>query len=432
MLVYTVAGGGHSSSLGDGGPATAATLGSDEGIWLDGSCNLYISDLGNRRIRKVNAVTSIITTIAGTGTGGYSGDGGPATNAQITNYGLYADAIANVYFADPTYKRIHRIDATTGIITTFAGGGALLGDNGPATNAKISDPRNVYGDHAGNIYIGEAARIRKVSASGIITTIAGTGNTGLSGDGGPATNAQINYPHTMMFDASGNFYFADRVNHRIRKISPTGIITTIAGTTDGFSGDGGLATAAQLSGPISFVIDYMGNLVIGDNQNNYLRKVDANTHIITSIAGVGTTITGSFAEGVPATVADIHPEFMFLDRSGNIYFSNYGGQVRKVTHYYPSELYSANDCGETAVQDVQQENNKVELYPNPASDELTIKTSKRAYTTFTITNSIGQVFIQQHILSTETSVPVKDLPVGVYYILFKGEHGVVVKRFLKE
>ena len=328
------------------------------------------------------------------------------------------------------------MDAVTGIITTFAGGGSLLADGIPATSIQLNLPQNVYGDGKGNIYIAERGRIRKVNTSGIISTIAGTGVIGLSGDGGPATSAQIGGGTAgMLFDASGNLIIADRGNCRIRKINKTtGIITTIAGTTDGYSGDNGPATNAQLSGPISFVIDNYGNLVIGDNGNNYLRKVDAITGIITTIAGVGTSITGNTSNGAPATSAEIHPEFLYLDLQGNIYFSNYGGDIRKITNYNPGLGNSGSNCGPpNETHNIISKNiQAIELYPNPATNELHIKMLQGAYNTFNITNSIGQVMIQQHILSTETSVPVNALPVGMYYILFKGEHGVEVKRFMKE
>jgi Secretion system C-terminal sorting domain len=431
MKVYTVAGSFTATSLGDGGPATNAQIGSDEGIWMDGNCNLYISDLGGRRIRKVTQATGIITTIAGTGVNGFSGDNGPATDAKLTCYGLYSDDIGNVYFADPSSNRIRKVDAITGIITTIAGGGVTVGDNGPATNSKLDIPANVYGDDDGNIYIGENARIRKINKTGVITTIAGTGTMGLSGDGGLATNAQLYVAQGMLLDDHGNFYFADRGNHRIRKIDSKGIITTYAGTTDGYSGDGGPATAAQLSGPISFVIDYSGGMVIGDNQNNYLRRVDAQTGTITTIAGVGSATTGSFVNGALATTADIHPEFMYLDRSGNIFFSNYSNLVRKVTNYLPGLASISNGCGETAVPIITA-SDEVKLYPNPVTDVLHINTANGIYQTLTITNSIGQVMLQQNITTTETAVAVSKLPAGMYYISLRGSAGAVVSRFVKE
>lgn len=429
MKVYTVAGGG--SSLTDGVPATVASIDATEGIWLDGNCNLYISAVGNKKIKKVDLTTGIITTVAGNGTTGYSGDGGLATDAKIATYGLYADIFGNIYTADGDFFVVRRIDALTGIIKTIAGGGAAVGDGGMATNAMLDVPSNVYGDDDGNIYIAEKARIRKINTSGVIATIAGTGVPGLSGDNGPATNAQLNIAQGMLLDDQGNFYFADRLNHRIRKIDSKGIISTYAGTTDGYSGDGGPATAAQLSGPISFVIDYSGGMVIGDNQNNYLRRVDPQTHIITKIGGVGTSITGSYAEGASVIAADIHPEFMYLDRAGNLYFSTYSNRIKKVTGYLPGLAGNKNDCGETAVEEVTN-TDEVKLYPNPVGDVLHVAAAGSMYETLTITNSMGQSILRLILTGAETNVPVGMLPPGVYYLSMRGTKGVMMKRFAKE
>ena len=396
---------------------------------------MYISTFS--RIRKVDGNTAIITTIAGTGTTGFSGDGGAATNAELYNsYGLFADDVGNVYFADLGNNRIRRIDAITGIITTIAGGGTSFGDGGAATNAQLSNPANVYGDNTGNFYIGDRTRIRKVNgATGIISTIAGTGISGLSGDGGLATNAQVSDPSGMLFDAYGNFYFAGRGNSRIRKINTsTGIITTFAGTTDGYSGDYGPATAAQLSGPICFVFDVYDNMVIGDNQNNVMRKIDVSTNIITTIAGVGTSISGSSADGIPATDADIHPEFMCIDQNGNIYFSTYDVRlVRKVTNYNLGLLSAGFACGFTSVREIAKESDNAEIYPNPTIDELHIKTTPGLSNgEMIMTNSMGQIMLQQQITKADTDVPVSRLPAGVYFVIFRGEYGVKVERFVKE
>ena len=429
LRVYTVVGIPNPTSstpLGDNGPATAAYLGATEGVWLDNSHNIYISDLMHDRIRKVAAATGVITTIAGNGTGGFSGDNGLATNASISSpYGLYADVIGNVYFADKSNNRIRRIDAASGIITTIAGGGGTLGDNGQATDAKLDIPQNVYLDALENIYIGERGRIRKVTAlTGIITTIAGNGTIGFSGDGGPATNAQLSTgPTGMAIDASGNLLFADRVNHRVRKINTvTGIITTIAGSnTFGYSGDGGLATNAQLRGPISIVLDKYGNLIIGDNVNNYIRKVDANTGVISTIAGVGPFTTGIFADGAPATSTEIHPEFLCIDTAGNIYYSNWGNLVRKIVNYY--SWLSAK------VKEINQTVGAVNLYPNPVNDELQIELSGD-FTSYAIFNGQGSQITRHSVIGRHFKINIKELPPGAYIIAFYG-YATMSSRFTK-
>ena len=251
--ITTVAGSGWGFN-GDGGPAVAAKMYAPWAVTVDGVGNLYIADTENQRIRKVTTATGIITTIAGNGDYGFSGDDGVATAAALQCPSSVAvDGDGNVYIADRYNHRIRKVTASTGIITTFAGNGTLgfSGDGAAATSAQLNNPLGVTLDGYGNVYIADAenGRIRKVTAAtGVITTIAGSG-WGSSGDGGAATAAKMKSPWGMAFDGVGNLYIADRNNHRIRKVTAsTGIITTIAGSgTSGFSGDGAAATAAQLS-----------------------------------------------------------------------------------------------------------------------------------------------------------------------------------------
>ncbi len=216
-----MAGGG--SSLGDGGLATEARLSSSSGVAVDGSGNLYIAESEGNRIRKVDASTGIISTIAGTGREGYGGDGGPATAAQLYYPVRVAlDAAGNIYIADVGNDRIRKVDASTGIISTVAGTGrqGYSGDGGPATAAQLAFPFGVALDGAGNLYIADAAnhRIRRVDAGGTITTVVGTGQGGFSGDGGPATAARLLGPIDIALDGAGSLYIADLLNHRIRRV----------------------------------------------------------------------------------------------------------------------------------------------------------------------------------------------------------------------
>jgi sugar lactone lactonase YvrE len=279
-IITTYAGNGTGGYSGDGGAATAAELYKPWGVAVDAAGNLYIADELNSRIRKVT-VAGIITTIAGTGTAGYSGDGGQATAAQLhQSNGVAVDAFGNLYLADEGNQCIRKVN-TAGIISTIAGGigtGGYSGDGGAATAAELHQPSGVAVDAAGNMYIADElnSRIRKVNTAGIISTVAGNGTGGYSGDGGAATAAELYYPTGVALDGSGNMYIVDYFNMRIRKVNTAGIIGTIAGTgTAGYSGDGGVATAAELYYPYGVAIDASGNLYIADEQNNRIRMVSA-------------------------------------------------------------------------------------------------------------------------------------------------------------
>jgi len=239
-IIETVAGNGTGGYSGDESPATDAQLDFPLGVAVDASGNLYIVEWINNCIRKVDA-SGIITTVAGNGTSGYRGDGGPATNAQLDCvHGVAVDASGNIYITDTGNYRVRKVDPS-GVITTVAGNGAwgYSGDEGPATNAQLDWPLGMAVDALSNIYITDGYRIRKVDTNGIITTVAG-GTWGYSGDGGPAGKAKLNWPLGVAVDAVGNLYIADTYNYCIRKVDTNGIITTVAGlgTTQGYSGDG--------------------------------------------------------------------------------------------------------------------------------------------------------------------------------------------------
>lgn len=280
-VITTVAGNGvpgyGAAMIGDGGPATNAHLFFPNSMTVDNAGNMYIIDLGNNRIRKVSTA-GIITTFAGTDTAGYNADNIPATNAWLNSpSGIAVDNAGNVYIADQRNQRIRKVD-NAGIITTFAGTGAATfsGDGGPATAAALQYPADVASDGKGNIFIADIAndRIRKVDGSGIITTVAGNGITGFSGDGGPATSARIFYPNGLKADSLGNIYIVDGNNQRIRIVNSAGIINSVAGNgIAGFSGDGGPATSAMLNGPSGVAFDYNGNVYIADGSNFRVRKV---------------------------------------------------------------------------------------------------------------------------------------------------------------
>ena len=303
----TVAGNGTQGFSGDGGAATSAELYGPGVVAVDSAGNLYIAELYNNRIRKVAADTGTISTVAGNGTPGFSGDGGAATSAELNlAAGVAVDGAGNLYIADFNNNRIRRVAANTGTISTVAGNGTpgYSGDGDAATSAELNGPGGVTVDSAGNLYIPDLNndRIRKVAAStGTISTVAGNGTQGHSGDGGLATNAELYQPDGVAVDDAGNLYIADTNNHRIRKVAVgTGTISTVAGNgTLGYSGDGGAATSAELNLPFGVSLDGPGNLYIADFGNERIRKVDVADPPSLSFAA---TNVGATSSDSPRTV----------------------------------------------------------------------------------------------------------------------------------
>jgi hypothetical protein len=294
QYILTVAGNGTPAYTGDGAQATAAAINGPYGICFDASGNMFVADASNHCVRMVAAGTGVITTVAGNGTAGFGGDGGAATAAQLnTPTGVAVDGSGNIYISDQLNHRIRYVSASTGDISTFAGTGTagFSGDAGAANAAQLNRPWCVALDASGNLYIGDRSnnRIRKVNTSGVITTEAGSGTVGFSGDGGPATAANLNRPIHIAFSASGLLYFVDNGNNRIRMIDASGNINTVAGnggTT--YAGDGAQATATGLNSPMAIAIDASGNYYIADMSNNSVRYVTASSGVITTTTGTGT------------------------------------------------------------------------------------------------------------------------------------------------
>jgi sugar lactone lactonase YvrE len=311
--ITTIAGTGTQGFTGDAGPATSATLDSPQGLALDTANNLYIADTHNHRIRKLNLTTGIITTIAGSAPG-FSGDNTLATSAQLSlPTALALDAANNLYLADTGNHRLRKITTATGIITTIAGIGiqGFSGDAGLATSAAIDSPTGLALDAANNLYLADTHnhRIRKITATtGIITTIAGVGTPGFSGDAAAATTATLALPHDLTIDAAGNLYLADTENHRIRRVDvTTGIITTVAGDgTQAFSGDGGPAVTASLDTPRNTAVSPSALLTLADTGNQRVRQLTAApapSTTIRTIAGLGLTAPGALTLTAPSVIA---------------------------------------------------------------------------------------------------------------------------------
>lgn len=331
--IDTIAGNGTFGYSGDGGAATSASLAGPYDVVVDAAGNRYIADLLNHRIRKLTPA-GVITTVAGNGTSGFSGDGGQATSAQVGNvYQLAVDAAGALYLADFSNNRVRKV-SPSGVISTIAGNDTpgFSGDGGPATSAGLRRPWGIAVDGAGNVYFSdyENHRVRMVTPAGIISTVAGNGIAGFGGDGGQATSAGLSYPLGISIDTSGNLYIADQANNRIRKVTSSGIISTVAGNgAVGFSGDGGPATSASFRTVRDVAADNSGNLYVSDSGNYRIRKISSAGGIST-IAGNGTR--GFSGDGGPAINASInYSTGVATDAAGDMLFTDQGNnRVRKV------------------------------------------------------------------------------------------------------
>jgi sugar lactone lactonase YvrE len=323
--IMTVAGNGAYGYSGDAGPATAAQVYDPWGVAVDSAGNVYIADQLNNRVRKL-AADGTISTLAGKGSAGYSGDGGAASSAELYHpCGVAVDSAGNVYIADTANEVVRKV-TTGGTISTVAGmahTAAYAGDGGAATSASLNKPTGVALDAAGNLYIADSFNhcIRMVATSGTITTVAGNSFSGSEGDGGPATSASLNTPQGVAVDGAGNLYIADTANSLVRKVAPDGTITTLAGQIlNGYSGDGGPAASAMLNRPKTVLPDAAGSLYIADTFNSRIRVVTPDG-TITTVAGNG--IFGDWGDGGPATSAQLRfPSGLALDAAGNLYVAD--------------------------------------------------------------------------------------------------------------
>jgi hypothetical protein len=410
QIITTVAGGG-TTGLGDGGMATDCTFYAPTSVVKDATGNLYITDRQNHRIRKINTA-GIITTIAGTGIAGFGGDGADATLATLNEpYGIALDIAGNVYFCDGKNSRVRKIDIA-GIITTIAGTGGIMsdGDGGSATDAQIGWPGCVATDNIGNIYItvGHAHIVRKISSSGIITTIAGFTNTpGYTGNGGPATNARLNTPHGITVDGTGNIYITEYGNNCVRKIDGAGIITTIAGSETGaigYTGDGGPATGAKLRGPVGIDINASGYIYICDGFNHCIREINP-SGIINTVAGTG--VNGFSGDGSAATAAKLFgPTGVAVDAANNIYIADWGNN-RIRTLKVPTSVY-----------DARKTTYALSVYPNPSSGQfaVTIEANVIEPIHLVVCDVFGKKVME---ITDKTNEPIAikfNIPTGVYIL----------------
>jgi DNA-binding beta-propeller fold protein YncE len=327
-IIQTVLGNGEEGFGGDGGPALHAACETPYMCAFDTQGHMFVCMGQHHRIRRMDANTGIITLVAGTGDSGYSGDGGAALRATFNMpYGLTVDANGDIYVAERGNPIVRKIDGTTGLITTLAGTGekGYSGDGGPANKAMLREPNDVFLDGKGGLLIADVQdqRIRRVDLrTGLISTFAGTGEKSRAGDGKRAIDASLMGPRAVCMDTLGNTYICEREGNGVRKVNAQGILTTIAGAeaVRGYTGDGGPALAATWGAPKAMRCDLQNNIIVVDSENNAVRRIDARTGIVTTIAGGH---AGDDGDGGPATAAGLaRPHGCGLDAAGNLYIAD--------------------------------------------------------------------------------------------------------------
>jgi sugar lactone lactonase YvrE len=393
---------------GDGIIATDAPIFLPGGVVTDAAGDIFLSDSLNNRIRRVDAVTAIITTIAGNGSAGYSGNGVPANQAMVsTPNGLAIDGAGNIYFADTGNNVIRRIDAFSSIITTVAGtpmNEGFTGDGGLATAARLDFPEAISFDAAGDLIISDTGNnaVREVDAvTGIIRTIAGTGTAGYSGDNGPATSAQLNGPWSAVSGIDGSLYIADFNSNRVRHVDLTGKITTIAGNgSRSWSGDGGDASQATLNEPASLTFDPAGDLYIADSGNSIVREVNGATNIITTLSGTGSEAYNG--DHGPANLASLYgPNALFFDSAGNLFLADmFHNRVMRISGLTTDLLYAVIKVGKIsppqAITVANDGNADLQLKPpvfiNAADDAVSTTCTSAAILAPAATCNVGAEF----------------------------------------
>ncbi len=425
QIITTVAGGG---TMGDGALAINARIDHPCGLVFSKNRELYIASGSSNKVRKIDSC-GVISTIAGTGISGYSGDFGAATTSLINfPIGIALDTSSNIYFSELNNHVIRRVDRLSGVITTICGNGTAgySGDNGPASAALLRNPQNIHIDRFNAIYISDNNHvIRKIDASGVITTIAGTGVAGFNGDGILATNAQLYFPQDVTTDRYGNVYICDQGNSRIRKVDLSGRISTFAGNgAYTYIGDGIPATNAQFV-PNFLRFDTIGNLYIAGGERCY--KIDT-FGIFRTIVGNGTMSTTG--DGGPATAATIdHAVGVAIDMCGNPYFSSIeSNTIRKVIYDTTCKYCSTSTLGSVVVNS----SSNVQIFPNPTHDAFSI-TAPKPLQAVQLSNAMGQVVYNAQYYGSHATISIAGLPVGMYLVRITYCDGATsVQRMVKD
>jgi len=449
-VISTFAGDKSAHSPGDGGPATAAYFGLPTSVAIDATGNVYIADGRNNNIRKVDTA-GIISTFAGDplGTSDTTGDGGPAVNAKLNfPYGLAFDGKGSLYIADWQNNVVRRVDPS-GIISRFAGNYryGYTGDSTPATMTSLFAPYNVATDTAGNVYIAGGPSVRMVNKAGIISTFAGYKyDPGYDGDGGPASKAELEDVFGVTTDKKGNVYISDMQNSRIRKVNSSGIITTIAGTgVQGYSGNGGKAMLAEMSMPRSVAVDSSGNVYVADYTNSVIRKIDQNCSgpVLGQIMGAprvspsNTTVLAESSVGGVWSSADT--SIATINSSGVVTAGRTCGPDIFTTIFYTASdscttSYSSHKIIIDFPEDVQNLSTRSRLHvaPNPTTNNIfvTLPQGSNEGDVY-ITDLNGRSQKQEHIATAHFSMNLSSLPTGMYIIRAITNAGVYQEKIIK-
>ncbi len=423
--ISVVAGTGADGSCppcsGNGGPATAAQIWAPTGVAVDANGNIYIAEEFNACIQKVTASSGIITVVAGQGAGGLTANGIAATDAKLSQpSGVALDALGNIYIADQGTSLIREVTVSSGLINTIGGGGVSIADEVlQPPQPQLSFPDGLTLDGSGNIYFSDQGTnlVREITASsGTINTIAGGGS--LLGDGGPATAAQLNAPFGVALDASNNLYISDQYNNRIRMVNTSGTINTFAGNgIAAYSGDGGQATAAEISLPWGVAVDSHGNVYIGDWANYAVRIVNS-SGIISTFAGDNMEDNNTFfGNGGPAAAAELNePAGIAFDASGNTYIADYSDEaVRMVT------------ATTTEVSKISSASNEVNTYPIPNNGYFTV-TGLMQGQAVELYNYLGKKIATQYVASVQSTMrfDIAANADGIYLIRVLNRDGSIV------
>lgn len=423
QTITTIAGNGTVGYSGNGGAAVNALISHPNQLVFDQAGNLFIAEDYNHVIRKIDVLGNI-STVAGNGTLGFSGDGFAATSAQLDRpCGIAVDATGNLYIADADNDRIRKVD-NAGIISTIAGTGTngFSGDGFAATSADIGFPSCIIVDAFGNVFFASQNGgycVRKINTSGIISTIAGTGVSGYNGDGILAVNAQLTSPAAIYLDAAGNLFIGDFAGMRVRKVNTSGIISTIAGNgSAGSGGDGGPATNSQLFYPYGVAVDGAGNVFICESGNNKIRRIDSAGQIST-FAGVGGLLGGYSGNGGPAVLAQLnHPSAVTLDGAGNVYIGDYeNNAIRKIT---------------VPAMSVSQESYAgANIYPNPMTTQASIIfNEEQRNATVKIFDVLGKEIKTINFSGKELIIEKGGMNDGIYFVRFINTKGNVVDKVM--